>query len=451
MNRFVGLLGCMVLAACAGAPPPRHDRVVSALQAAGAEVALPAGEAGDPPAPPDGPMEVRVAVDFALRHHPRVYAALARLDGAAAMRWQAGLAPDPMASAMALRREGGGWMFEYGLMQSLFALLERPRRVAEADAAQRRTEAEVIGELLALARAAESAWVAAVAQGEREVLLAEDLALAGRLRALAEADAAAGSVGLDVRLRADEGHAEARDRLAAARDALVRERSRLAEALGLAASEGLRLPARLPAPPTQAIDADALKALAQRQRPELRAAEAERERAEVALRRSDQFGGIDAIDLGLRKEGEALGPELRLALPLFDRGRARRASAASQARIAQAEQTLVERTVARDVERGLASLATRGERLQAAHERARSASERAELAARLHAQGSLPYAERLLAEREALMAAMALVDAREAAWLALLSIAEATAGALPGAIAGSPPGRLGDPAQALRR
>ncbi|MBB5015974.1 TolC family protein [Rehaibacterium terrae] len=430
MSRRLLLLACLALAACAAAPRVHHDDIASALHAIGTDAALPAGEAGEPP-PPGALSDARDAVAFALRHHPRVHAVLAELDGAAAMRWQAGLAPDPMASAMALRREGGGWMLEYGLMQSLFALLDRPQRIAEAEAALRRAEAETVAALLALAREAEDAWVASVAQGERAALLAEDLALAEQLHALSEAQAGAGAVGLEARLRVAMERAEAEDRLAAARAALVRERSRLAEALGLAGAGGLQLPARLPEPPLQAIDAEALHALARSRRPELRAAEAERERTGVALRRSDRSGGIDAIDLGLRRQQDAFGPELRIALPLFDRGQARRASAAARARAAQAEQALAERGVAREVERALARLALDEQRLRATRERARHAELRAALAARLHAQGSAPYDERLRSEREVRMAGMALMDAREAVWQSLLALAAATASALP--------------------
>ena len=94
-----------------------------------------------------------------MLNNPRVRGELARLDEAQAERVQAGLLRNPLVSLTALRPEGGGrFELDYSLMLSLFDLFTRSRRTAVADAAQRRVEAEVIGQLIAIAQDTQAAY-----------------------------------------------------------------------------------------------------------------------------------------------------------------------------------------------------------------------------------------------------------------------------------------------------
>ena len=124
------------------------------------------------------PLTLERAVQAALLNNPQVRAELTRLDAAHAERIQAGLLRNPMGSLMVLRPEGGGrFELDYSLMQSLFDLFTRSRRVAIADIAQQRVQAEVMMQLLLISQNSEAAYYEAIAAKQALSLQQEMLAL----------------------------------------------------------------------------------------------------------------------------------------------------------------------------------------------------------------------------------------------------------------------------------
>lgn len=422
----------LALAGCASLPPTADEApIAETLQGAGMEFEPDRlSPLGKPEALPAGELSTAQAVAWALANHPRVHEILAGLDGAAARRWQAGLLPNPMLSVMGLRSDGGGWMIEYGLMQSVLAVLQRPRRVAEADAALGQATAEAAVALLALAREVEATHLEAVTAAQREALQARRVQVLEERLELVSREQMQGRESMVEVLALQRETAAARAGLADAAVQVAEGRSALALAMGLERSAALELPARLPRPPAGGIEEAVLLDIAQRQRPDLGVAAAERERA-AAARDLQGFGrGVEALDLGLRREPGAIGPELRVSVPVLDTAGARVALARSEQDQALARQVLLQRQVGVEVERAVVVLERRQEMLAKLEEAAGLAGDRAGLLARLQVGGASGLDPALRAEDDALQASMALIDARLAVWQAWLALATVTASAL---------------------
>lgn len=428
----LAVVSAITLAGCASVPPTVDEGpVTTTLEGAGIvferERLTPLGE----PAPlPPGELSTAQAVAWTLDNHPQVRVVLAGLDAEAAGRWQAGLLPNPMLSVMGLRRDGGGWMIEYGLMQSLIAVLERPRRVAEADAALGQATAEAAVALLELARDVEAAHLLAVASAERVGILEQRLAVVDERLALLSREQASGRAGVLELIELEREATEARADLVRARVAVSERRAALALAMGLDRGSLLVLPRQLPRPPEGTVDASVMQDIARRQRPELGVVAAEGERAAAAVELGRFGRGVDVLDVGVRREPGALGPELRLSIPVFDASAPRVARARAGVDAAEARQVLLQRRVGVEVERAVLVLAGRQDANAEVERAAGQAAEGATLAGRLQAGGAGDLGQSLRAEDAALQAGLARVDARLALWEAWLELAAATASAL---------------------
>lgn len=304
------------LAGCASAPPrDSQHRLDERLGAAG--VAL----HGDSEAPAS--LDAQAALRLAFANNPRVATALARLDAARADSLQAGLLANPMLALMVLRPQGGGRLqIESSLMQSLADWLQRPLRQAQAEAAQQRIEAEVLGELLALAQQVQTAHIDAVSAGQRLRVLDRWLDLERQALALTGRQAEAGLIAIEMALQ-QQGELR---QIEAERSAVAAEHraalAALAEALGLDTAKGLQLPADFPAFTLDGLELWPLP------RAEVLAAEAAVDEAQAGERlaaagsaRWQPALGVAAMrsSTGMRQAGA----ELAVDLPLFDRGQAR--------------------------------------------------------------------------------------------------------------------------------
>ena len=383
----------------------------------------------EPPAPvvatmapvlPDAPLSAARAVQFALTRHPDVRAELARLDVIEAERVQAGLLRNPMLTLMALRPEsGGGLAVEAGWMQSLFDLLTRSRRVAQADAEARRGRAKVAMRLLDLGVAAQSAFHDAVATAARARLLHAELALDEEALALQSRWAQQGlSPHADV-LALQSMRDERAHMLHDAEADATRARAMLAERMGLASSEALRLPEDIEAVAASDVALADAQALALAARPELKASTAARD--VVGHERVRERGGLrnSEPELGLRIERDVegmamVGPDLRIALPWFDRGQARAARYDALSREAVARDEALRRRVALEVERAWTVLA------HALHAAGQAERHRArvqvadDLSVRQYRNGGVDRMARIAARRAVIQAERQRLEARAA-------------------------------------
>lgn len=369
---------------------------------------------------PDEPLSAARVVQFALTQHPDVRAELARLDVIEAERVQAGLLRNPMLTLMALRPEsGGGLAVEAGWMQSLFDLLTRSRRVAQADAEARRGRAKVAMRLLDLGVAAQSAFHDAVATAARARLLHAELALDEEALALQSRWAQQGlSPHADV-LALQSMRDERAHMLHEAEADATRASAMLAERMGLASSEALRLPEDIETVAVPDIVLADAQARALTTRPELEASDAARDA--IGHERARERGGLRSSEpeLGLRIERDAegmamLGPDLRIALPWFDRGQARAARYDALSREALARDEALRRRIVLEVERAWTVLAHALHAAeQAEHHRAR-VQIADDLSARQYRNGGVDRMARIAARRALIQAERQRLEARAA-------------------------------------
>lgn len=423
----------LLLTACAGTPlRPETASLQDGLAVASAAARLPEdGGSVSASIDPATPLSLDRAVQQAFAHNPEVRAALARLDAAQAERVQRGLVDNPMVSLMVLRPEGGGrFQLEYGLMQSLYDLFTRSRRIAVADAEAQRREAEVLLDLVTLAQdtrtALVEAWFAEQAlQLERQLLAVEEEGQRLAFREVRQGIAPAGTA-----MTRQAAFASRAEGVNVAEAALAASRARLAQLLGSASAAVLVLPDELPAPPLAKLDAPEWQNWAMQHRPEQRIATAqvEQARAQASVDTGAWRTTLPAAGpVGMRDaEGMAmLGPELRITLPVFDRGQARRALAAARISEAEQEAEALRRRIPLEVERTLATLVILREGAVQAEQRLRQQQQLEALAQRVYHQGLGERAGLQMARRERLMVAAERLQAEQALWSALLDLERA--------------------------
>lgn len=434
--RIFALLALSTLASACAMAPARNDSspVAAAVITAGSTSAqLPAPN--DPYLDPEflaSELTADRAVQAALVNNPGVRAQLARLDAAQAERVQAGLIANPMLSLMALRPEGGGrFEIDYSLMQNLFDLITRSRRVAVADAASKQVEAEVISTLVAIVQDTKAAFYDAIAAQaiaesardgsalENEVLqLRTGQARQGAIRAsdVTDQQAVVSKQGYDLR---------------SAEAALAKARAALARQLGLTSASQLRLPDSVPTFVLPGIDAPALQVLATLHRASLAGAD-----AGVQQARSDRAlstGGWRATQpslgvAGMREtSGMSLaGPAVLLSLPVFDIGSARRDLA--NARVAQAEFSAesVRRQVPLEVELAIAALIAADQAAGNARDNLDQQMRLETLARQTYRQGGTDSSPVFDAHRARLASAKDLIEAQRIRWAAAVDLEKAT-------------------------
>lgn len=341
-----------LLAGCASVPPrDSHPKLVERLDAAG--VSLPDSVDDVIDAQGQADLDAQAALRLAFANNPRVAIALSRLDAARANSLQAGLLANPMLSLMVMRPDGGGRLqIESDLMQSLADWLQRPLRQAQAEAAQQRVEAEVLGELLTLAQQVQMAHIDAVSAEQRLRVLDRWIDLEQQGLALLErqAEAGLGAIGAALQQRRELRQLEVeRSAVAAERRAAL---TALAGTLGLDSAQGLQLPADSPPFTLPGLDLWPLP------RAEVLAAEAAVDEAKAGRRLAAAGSARWQPALGLAamrgSDGMRLGgATLGLELPLFDRGQARVAVAEAQVSEATHLAEVNRRQVRLDIESAL--------------------------------------------------------------------------------------------------
>ena len=365
MVRLFALPVLILVAGCA-APMPSADLRAPAAGATGIDDAIQFRAEGGPTDVASGATDAALpladAVRLALRHDPRVGAALARVRVAQADARQARLLPNPVLSVMVRFPEGGGDpMIEAGLMADLLSVLTLPRRTSAADHRLRAASAEALGAVLDVLAEAQQQYAAAQA-ADAKLRVVEDRRksaadLAALARTLVETGRAAQAELLAAEAELDDMDAE---QVMAESD---RRQARLALArlVGQPSSPSAWELDPWRAPALAAPDERAWIDLALRRRPEVIAARWELAAAgdEAALAGAELFEGTDAGDSAEREEGNWLtGPAIKLPLPLFDWGGPRVDKAKAMRAEARHELTLARRQAVEDVRVALAELSS---------------------------------------------------------------------------------------------
>jgi cobalt-zinc-cadmium efflux system outer membrane protein len=333
------------VAARLGAAPEADDGFVDALRAR--------------------PLSPADATRIALARNPAIARQHAELGLARADLLQTAKIANPTLSLSFLDVVGGpGSTISRAVEQPLADLLTRPARLrlGEADYSAARDAAAAA--IVDLALQVESQWFTAVGARQRADIEALRAELADAAAELAQRYADAGNLEpaelATLRAEAAATALAAQDAARAAR----RERRALQSLLGLRADEAFELPTRLPRLAADATLPDDLAILAASQRLDLAAAATRLQRQQRALELARGWRLLGEVDLGYEREREPdggleRGPEIALAIPIFDQGQA--GIARAEAALAQAEADLAtaRAAVAQEVDDAREDLAAR--------------------------------------------------------------------------------------------
>ncbi len=354
----------VLLIGCTTAPVRDDSRVQNSVGIAGV---------GAPRLPANGesylddawfaePLTVERAVQAALLNNPQVRAELTRLDAGQAELIQAGLLRNPMGSLMVLRPEGGGrFELDYSLMQSLFDLFTRSKRIDVANAAQARVQATVMLSVVRMAQDTEAAYYEAMIAKDALRLQQELLKLEQSTLTLQTRQARQGIVPSRSVLAQQATTSQRAHELRTAEAEQTKALSALAQQLGLSSVKPLVLPDHLPALALSVLNEPELQALALKHRPELMATNASIEQASAEKKLQTGVLRNTEASLGIAGVRESSGFSLngiaaQISLPIFDTGRAR--SVLSDAKIAEAQHQAdaTRRLIPLEVELALATL-----------------------------------------------------------------------------------------------
>ncbi len=284
------------------------------------------------------PLTPDSAIQVALLNNPRLHATYQELGISQADLVQAGLLSNPTLVA-GVKFFSAGPVVELSLVENLLQVFALPARTRFAEAQLAQAKATVAGAIIDLIADTKRAAINVLAAEQmlelrRTVLSSLDAAAELSTRIHAAGNSTALEHAADV-----AAAAQARLVVADGEDAVLIARERLAIAMGLWGADATRwtMTGRLPELPLadgteegtgmerQAISAS-LDLLAMRE-----GARALGER--YGIERLDAwFGGLDVGVMGEREStGEwGFGPEVGLALPIFDQGQGRRAAASAQ-------------------------------------------------------------------------------------------------------------------------
>lgn len=426
------------LIGCTAAPVRDDSRVQNSIAMAGI---------GAPRLPANGedyldaawfaePLTVERAVQAALLNNPQVRAELTRLDAAQAELIQAGLLRNPMGSLMVLRPEGGGrFELDYSLMQSLFDLFTRSKRIDLANAAQVRVQAEVMISVVRIAQDTEAAYYDAMIGKDAVRLQQEFLQLEQSALTLQTRQARQGIVPSSTVLVQQARTSQRAHELRAAEAEQTKALSALAQQLGLSSIKFFLLPDRLPTLTLSVMNEPELQALAQKHRPELMASTASIDQASAEKKLQTGVLRNTEASLGIAGSRESSGFSMnglaaQISLPIFDTGRARNALANANISQAQHQAEATRRLIPLEVERALATLIISTKALEDADHHFQQQQQLEKLAMRNYQQGVDNYFNIAEAKRLRLASQMEQLQAQQIQRGAYVDLERATGDAM---------------------
>lgn len=283
------------------------------------------------------------AVQIALLNNKGLQAAYNELGMSEAKFVQASQPPNPAISIMGLR---GHLEFEIErrLIGDLLALLTLPTRREIAKAGYRKAELEAIGATVRLASDVRRQYWRAVGANAQVGYLQQARGAAEAVSELAKKLGETGAMNKLDQGREHAFYAELSAQLARARTQQRVEKERLTRLLGLwGADVAFNLPASLPALPGKLTSSAQIEARALERRIDLKIARADLDRLALELGLTNATRYVNALELsgvhtstgkttvdadGVKKERSNLGGlELKIEIPLYDFGAARKRDA----------------------------------------------------------------------------------------------------------------------------
>lgn len=282
-----------------------------------------------------GELDAERAVAVALRNNPQVQVMLSELGVARADLMEASTIRNPIVSGELRFPARPYHPLEVALAQSLFDLVQLPRRRAAGRALFEASKLRVTGTLLDFAAQVRAEYYGLLA-ASRHLAMNRAISEAATAAAdLAQRQHAAGNIN-DLDLENEQArYEEAKLDLAQGEAELLARREALIRAMGLRdANLEWTLPSDFPPPPAAESSAQELMELAAGRRLDIAAARSEVEAARRLLPISAlrELGDVE-LDYHFEREPDGTrtaGPGIEVPLPIFNRGRAARTRAEAQ-------------------------------------------------------------------------------------------------------------------------
>ncbi len=362
-SKLISVLALSALGVSVGCQPKPHwpEPERHAALAAGLDEPIAIRVVGSPvdEAEPDpSAITPAEAIRLALTSHPEIQAAIARVRMAQAEAHQERLLPNPVLDvALRFAETGGTPVVEAGLSAELLSLLQKPGRVRAADHRLRVAATEAVTVALDVLAQVQECYAGIQTLDSLIPVLEERRGLTGRLLTIADSRLKAGEgTRLDVTtLRAQE--AELSIELISLEQERRELRLQLARLIGQPTSKAVWELAHWAVPVLQTLDESAWIAAALEHRPEIQTRMAELSALGVEARLA-RWILTEGTEAGIESERDdhvwSAGPSIRVPLPVFDWGQARRELADAR-RIEAAHQLVqLKRQAVEDVRRALA-------------------------------------------------------------------------------------------------
>lgn len=294
----------------------------------------------------DKTIDLLVAIQMLLAQSPQVRMELAQLGIADAQRLQAELISNPHLSIGALRPEAGGrWKLDVGLSQPLLELFTRPLRRQLAEDNLLTVQLLLQSQLQRLIADTGDIYYAAIAAQQHLHVQQQMLDATLARQQLANSLYRAGNMSennflyYDNELRRVQQQLKKRERNAQAK------RLELLNRIGFSSTQHIRLPAQLPALPTETFVHAELLTQAKNNRLDVKITQQQLAQLENRRRLIRSENGWRDTSIGVNAEREFdgannVGAEIEFAVPIFNRNQGKIAAMAArvtktQARLAQ--------------------------------------------------------------------------------------------------------------------
>src|SRR5512139_899245 len=282
------------------------------------------------------PLSADDAVQIALLNNPGLQAVFNTL-GIAEADWVAARRlPNPGFSIGRLTR-GSEVEWERSLHFDLARLLTMPMRAGIEQRLFERTRHELVLEVLRLAADTRRAWIVAVGADQNAQYQQQTLEAAEAAAELARRMAQVGNWSKLKQAREQSFYADAALAVARAEQAKLRARERLVRLMGLASTDRLQLPERLPDLPEALLPLPDVEQQAMNSRIDLQVAKLQTDALAKNLGLSRRTRFINVLELGVISNSSNEAPlqrgyEISFELPLFDWGQTRVVAAESRYR-----------------------------------------------------------------------------------------------------------------------
>lgn len=290
---------------------------------------------------PNGEISLQAALQTMLVHSPKVRIALSKLGIAEADQLQAELINNPHISFGGMKSDEG-WKIETGLSQPLLDWFTRPLRRQLAEDQLLTTQWQLQRDIQTLIAKTSRTYFSAVAA--HQVLMIEEQMYQATLarRELALSLWRAGNMSENNFLYYDNEFNRSKQSLEKRKQAAQQAKWKLQGLIGLSPDQAVSIPNQLPQLPDEEFSVTKMNEIASSNRLDTKIIQQQLALVEKHKQLLQQKNGWRDINLGIKAEKEpdgekSFGPEIELALPLFNRAQGKIAALDANAKKWQAQ------------------------------------------------------------------------------------------------------------------